>query len=552
MIRRILSFILLIVFGGQLSAQNTVGLLSLDATKVYEGYTLLYPHNQPHVFLINNCGEIVHTWMDEDNFRPGNTAYLREDGTLVKAKRPAAVGGDAIWAGGGGAIIEIRSWDNELLWSYTLNDESDRLHHDIALTDEGTIIAIAWENITKQDAIEMGRDTSLLSQDMLWPDYLLEIDPTKDSIVWEWHATDHLIQDFDSTKQNYGVVADHPELINLNYATQGGKADWLHSNSIDYNAELDHIMISVPHFHEIWVIDHSTTTQQAASHLGGKSNHGGDLIYRVGNLAAYDRGTEDDQILFFQHDAHWVDDFVPETFPFKDQIAVYNNRVGADYSTAEVFAAPWNMYIIDYERFDNTWPPYEFTNTITHPDSSKLYSTGLSSIQLLANGNRLLTAGRTGYTVELSPDNDIVWEYITPLKKGVVLPQGDTSLVTNDNLTFRSYKYPTDYVAFDNRDLSIKGYLESSPDTTYCSRLVPTITLPSMSATIYPNPASDMVQVTWDTGGMIDIAIYDSVGRLMQQTKGNGGMKFLDIRDLKPGLYIVTLDGYEASQIVVR
>jgi len=113
------------------AAQNTVGLLSYVPWKSYDGYNLFYPHNQPNVYLINNCGEIVHVWEDDPTFRPGNTAYLLPDGRLVKTKRPAAVAQDPIWAGGGGATIEIRDWDNNLEWSFTLNDENARLHHDI-------------------------------------------------------------------------------------------------------------------------------------------------------------------------------------------------------------------------------------------------------------------------------------------------------------------------------------------------------------------------------------------------------------------------------------
>jgi len=131
--RRLL-YLFLFVFGVlNINAQNTVGLLSYDIGQTYQGYTLIYPHNQPNVYLINNCGEIVHSWTDEENFRPGNVAYLTDEGNLIKTKRDAVVTVDAIWAGGGGAIIEIRSWENELLWSYTLNNEDARLHHDIGM-----------------------------------------------------------------------------------------------------------------------------------------------------------------------------------------------------------------------------------------------------------------------------------------------------------------------------------------------------------------------------------------------------------------------------------
>jgi len=75
----------------------------------------------------------------------------------------------------------------------------------------------------------------------LWPGSVIEVQPTGPTtgeIVWEWHTWDHLVQDHDATMGNYGVVADHPELIDLNYIAINA-ADWLHSNAVDYNAELD-------------------------------------------------------------------------------------------------------------------------------------------------------------------------------------------------------------------------------------------------------------------------------------------------------------------------
>ncbi|MFT5764563.1 MAG: hypothetical protein ACI8X3_001994, partial [Saprospiraceae bacterium] len=348
-------------------AQPTVGLLSYQPSKTFNGYNLMYPHNQPTVYLLDNCGEIVNTWEDDNNFRPGNMAYLRPDGTLVKTKRDAVVTDDAIWAGGGGEFVEIRDWDNSLMWSFELNDSTSRLHHDIAPMPNGNILLLAWELKTADEAIFAGRDTATLSQGKIWPDYIIEIDPSTNQIVWEWHTWDHLIQDHDPSKANYGVVEDHPELIDLNWDTSDGHPDWMHGNAIDYNPELNQIILSVPTFSEVWIIDHTTNTAEAASHTGGLSGRGGDLMYRWGNPATYRSGTIDDQKLFFPHDIHWVDEFVDFSFPQYGKIAVFNNRVGANFSTANVFNPPWDMYSWSYTLDNNVFGPANFDITITHP-----------------------------------------------------------------------------------------------------------------------------------------------------------------------------------------
>ena len=82
---------------------NTVGTIAYDPALYADGYTLIYPHNQPHARLIDACGEVVHMWTNDSLRRPGNSAYLTPMGSLIWAHRPANFQGDAIWAGGGGA-----------------------------------------------------------------------------------------------------------------------------------------------------------------------------------------------------------------------------------------------------------------------------------------------------------------------------------------------------------------------------------------------------------------------------------------------------------------
>lgn len=552
MIRNLLCIALFMLTISALMAQNTVGLLSYEPAKSFEGYNILYPHNQPNVYLLNNCGEIVHVWEDELDFRPGNTAYLLEDGRLVKTKRPAAVVNDPIWAGGGGAIVEIRDWDNNLEWSFELNNDQERIHHDIEVLPNGNILMIVWELKTEEEAIQAGRDTTLITEGELWPDYVMEVNPETDEIVWEWHVWDHLIQDFDETKDNYGVVADHPELVDINWDTSDGAADWMHTNAIDYNAELDQIVISVPTFHEIWIIDHTTTTEQAASNVGGMGGRGGDLLYRWGNPAAYKSGTEADQTLFYQHDIHWVDDFLDFSHPHWMKLAVFNNRVGEDFSTANIFNPGFDMYKWAYPINGNTFGPSGFDLTIEHPEPTALYSTGLSSVQFLPNGNALITSGRFGYTFEITPDDEIVWEYKTPLLSGNPVSQGDT-LGLNNNLTFRVKRYPVDYEAFENKELEPQGYIEMNPDTNFCNNIINDIEDLVMPAQleIFPNPATNQVTIEWEKMPKIRIEVFDVLGRQVERFTAFGGRKFLDVSQWDKGVYFIQADGVVTKKIII-
>ncbi len=543
------------LFALPLYGQNTVGLLSYNPSKAFDGYNLIYPHNQSTVYLLNNCGEIVHTWTDASNLRPGNTAYLMPNGNLVKTKRPAAVTNDPIWAGGGGATVEVRDWDNNLVWAYTLNDSLDRLHHDIAVTPDNTILMIVWERKTAAEAIQAGRNPALLPDQVLWPDYILEVDPTAGAnpVIWEWHAWDHLIQDFDASKANYGDVSAHPERIDLNWDTSDGDADWMHGNAIDYDPVNDQILLSVPTFHEVWIIDHTTTTAEAAGHTGGFSGRGGDLMYRWGNPAAYRAGDSTDQKLFYQHASRWIDDFIDPSDPFFGKIQVYNNQISSTYATANVFTPNFDMYAWAYPMTGNVWAPEQFDQTIVHPlDSSKMASDGLSSIQYLPNGNFLVMVGRPGYAFEITPKKEIVWEYKTPLQNGNRVAQG-AILSPGANQTFRMDRYPTDFSAFAGKDLSPKGWIELNPDTNLCNLLIPaTEAYRDYGLTMYPNPADGMVTLEWTAGVYADIAIYDALGRMVfSAPRISGGRRYVDTGAWPAGVYFVRVNDGGVQPLVV-
>lgn len=417
---------------------NPTGVL-LKTSDAFEGYTLFAPLIGDTAYLIDMDGQIVKTW----GILEGTTSqdlYLLEDGTLIfqtPAQSPmleqfAQVGGVA-------GSIKAQTWDGMLLWSYDYASDTYQQHHDIEPLPNGNILLIAWEVLSNEEALAAGMRPELLPDgDTLWPDKVVELDPTTGDIVWEWRVWDHLIQDYDPDLPNYGVVSEHPERIDINYTRQRVLGDWQHSNSIDYNPDLDQIVLSVRHFSEIWIIDHSTTTEEAAGSTGGRSNRGGDLLYRWGNPAAYQAGTAADQQLFYQHDATWIEPGKPG----EGNILIFNN---GDLETERLFSNVIEItppllddgtYAWDGTVYAPAAPTWEY---VADPPES-LFAPFISGAQRLSNGNTMIVDGTGGHIFEVDAKGSIVWDFISPFTGGM---QNNDIFVSHS--LFRAYRYAPDY-----------------------------------------------------------------------------------------------------------
>jgi len=388
--------------------------------------TLFAPQGSTTTYLIDEDGALVNTW--ESSYPPGLSAYLLDDNSLLRTANLDSYG--TFWnTGGAGGRVEQYDWDGNLIWEFQYNSDTSRLHHDIEYLPNGNILMIAWEYKTSAEAIAAGRDPSLLVDGQLWPDMIIEVEPTGSSggtIVWQWHIWDHLIQDYDTTKANYGVISAHLEKINLNMVMMQGKADWTHCNAIDYNAELDQILLTVHNFSEIWIIDHHTTTAEAAGSAG-------DLLYRWGNPQAYDRGSSTDQQLFVPHDGRWIDDDCPGA----GDILIFNNgtrRPDGNYSTVDQITPPVDeagKYILyDGAAYEPSAPNWIYKAT----PSTDFYADHISGAQRLPDGNTLICNGPAGFFFEVTTEGNTTWSYTNPY----------SSTGPSSNSVFRAVRYWSD------------------------------------------------------------------------------------------------------------
>jgi hypothetical protein len=431
-------------------AAATTGSLR-EVPKAQQGYTLLAPLLSTTTYLVDMDGQVVHTW--PSRYPPGQAVYLLDNGNLLRCARdpdqPAFHGG-----GIGGRVEEI-DWDGNVAWEFVYSDEHHCLHHDIEPLPSGNVLMIAWERKSADEALAAGVDPELLDGDEVWPDHVIEVEPQRPRggrIVWEWHVWDHLVQDRDPARANYGVVAEHPELVDVNYGRSaapeppaewrrlrglgyvGGRprggpggglgrdADWNHTNSIAYHPGLDQIVLSVLSFNEIWIIDHSTTTEQAAGHAGGRTGRGGDLLYRWGNPAAYRAGTEAQRRLFAQHDARWI----PRGCPGAGHILVFNNgrgRPDGNYSSVDEIVVPLTEDGRYARRQGEPYGPQEPAWRYTSPRKTDFNSGHISGAERLPDGNTLVCAGEQGLVFEVTCGGETVWEYRNPYG-GEVRPEG--------------------------------------------------------------------------------------------------------------------------------
>ena len=453
--------------GGQRTAENktptsansgqTVGLF-LNTPKACEGYTLFAPKHNTVTFLMDNQGQVVHQW--KSDYEPGQTVYLKPNGNLLHC---CFTHNRGFTNGGEGGRLEEFDWDGNLVWEFELSTDQRLSHHDIAPLPNGNILMLVVEKKSYDDCVAAGFNPRMLRDRELFPDSIVEVQPTfpkGGTVVWEWRVWDHLIQDYDQTKANYGDVAAHPELVDVHCNGRPTPAFWNHMNSIAFNAKLDQIMLSVRGCNEIWIIDHGTTIQEAAGHSGGKRGKGGDLLYRWGNPATYKRGSERDKQLFEQHDAQWV----PDGFPGTGHITIFNNGYDRGWSSIEEIVPP-----VDAEGHYSlmTREAYAPDKPLWHYEAKNrtdFFSSEVSGAHRMPNGNTLICEGVVGNLFEVTPEGEKVWQYVNPMVRGGILAQGE--LPGKDvrghlfNAVFKVHRYASDYPGLRGRDLTPQGVIE--------------------------------------------------------------------------------------------
>lgn len=437
--------------------------LSVNDPRAFAGYTLLAPMQSRTTYLIDMQARVVQSW--ESDRRPALGTWLLDNGHLLRTGALPEVESDFSSAGSGGRVQEF-SWDGKLVWDFTFYTDKLCPHHDLVRLPNGNVLMIVAEQLTAPEAMALGHRPSRGNRPVLL-ECLVEIKPTGKTtgkVVWKWHLRDHLVQDHDRSKANYGNVAEHPELVDINYtadtpeallgtkdgvdklrsigyvgrgpAARSASPIWAHFNSVAYHPELDQVMVSVREFSEIWILDHSTTTAEAAGRSSGSSGRGGDLLFRWGNPRTYRAGGRAAQRLFSQHDAQWI----ARGLPGAGHVLVFNNgnaRQGTAHSSVDELVLP-----VDSEgryarpagaAFGPDQPIWSFSEL-------GWYSAMISGAQRLPNGNTLICSGMDGALTEITREKEVVWRCTIPTSRASL---------------FRVQRYGRDYPGLAGQKLTL-------------------------------------------------------------------------------------------------
>lgn len=551
-----------------------------DNSKSYNGYTLFGSGGT--TYLIDMEGHVIHSW------KIGTNPRFTDNGTLLDA-----MGGNPsnqnTW--------KELDWDGNVVWQYTETRTGYYPHHDFAKIydpklGDSAFIYIANKDITAQECLNAGCDpkNNYTGAQM---DAVVEVD-MQGNVIWEWWFFDHVVQDIDSTKSTYGVIQNTPGRIDLNLRGNPVKKDWLHCNSLDYNQDLDLVVINSVHG-EFYVIDHGNTFLKgdAAGSIALAASAKGNFLYRFGDPAKYDQGdppsvlenwekaTAGHKQIGGAHNIQWIKTGLPGAGNF----LIFNNGQNLFELTPQSYVMEINPYLnksgVNTGNFVN--PPLAGYNIVSSPDdnlmkekknvskqvvwrySSKnnttFFSTIGSSVQRLPNGNTFVCSMNDGHFFEIDPDDSsVAWEYINPVTHdGIKKIKVDNYPTWNAD--FRALRYSASHPALAGHNLvagnTITGftpdYYKPEDLTSIIEINEPLIGNPNNLGLNYPNPFRFSTEIPFEISKpqWIDLKIYNLSGNeirtLASKTYPAGEYKLtwdgknVNGQQVAPGVYYYVL-----------
>jgi hypothetical protein len=276
-------------------------------------------------------------------------------------------------------------WDGNLVWEY----KDPYMHHDFHRLPNGNTLTLRWV-ATPGDIVSKvkGGIPGTEREGVMWADSLREVTP-KGEVVWEWLSYEHLDPETDA-------------ICPLCY-----RAEWTHTNAC-FPLSDGNILVCPLTLNTILIIDKAS----------------GDIKWRWG------KGE-----LAHPHDANMLEN---------GNILVFDN--GSHRPSTPESPYGWMAFSrvleVDPKSGSIVW---EFK------DQSQLrfYASFISGCQRLPNGNTLICEGPTGRFFEVTPDKELVWEYVNPF-----FSQAEESSVEGwHNTVFRAYRYGPDYPGLAGKEL---------------------------------------------------------------------------------------------------
>jgi hypothetical protein len=502
------------------------------------GYVLCGAYAGQTTVLIGGDCQMVYTW-NHPNLN-GYSVYLLENGNLL---RTAQVAKDVRVPPGAGpiqGIVEEVDPTGVVVWSYQLANDTFCMHHDIKPMPDGNFLACSFEARTIEEAKAVGVDTALFPKrstgaKVLLSERIIEVNPRaapEQKIVWQWLLWDHIVPK--------SQAAEHPELFNGSAGTPSGN-QWVHLNGIDYCPRTDLIVFTSRLLNECFVIDHGTTTQEAAGHTGGKRGKGGDFLYRWGNPKNYD--TAATQYVFVLHCPTWI----PENCPGAGNILFFHNNMSMGSAAGGTGASEVVEIVppIDGNGAFIKSPGVPFgpeAPTWKYAPGDSFSSMAMSSAFRLANGNTLAheayppseTSEEGGAEAaagalssnsrirEVTPDQKIVWSCTIGIKSDAP----DTGRFQMAWNPAKIMYYPSEYAGIKNLFAKIPNAARRRHENPHGS-----------IERLHFNQLEN--RITVENAAGVEVTLYSLQGERVASVRAGTNRLCCLTRHLSPGMYFV-------------
>lgn len=412
------------------------GVTIYNPEKAWSGYTLM-PIAGVGVVLIDMNGNVIKCWKDLMGF----PTKLLPNGQVfghLGVRDPAYGYQDQT------DLVQV-DWEGNIVWKFNQKEYIEdpgnepewmaRLHHDYQRernpvgyyvpgmepkTDRGNTYILCHENLYNKK----------ITEKYLLDDCFIEVD-WEGNIVWEWHANEHFKEyGFSQSAQN--ALFRNPNM----HKNGGGMGDWMHINSMSLLGPNKWYDAGDERFHPNNIIWDSRETNISAI----ISKETGKIVWNMGPDFRETKELRRIGQIIGQHHVHMI----PKGLPGEGNILVFDNGGWAGYGIPTRTSKDGTKSDIrDHSRVLEINPvTMKLVWEVAGKDlclgsdtmsNSKFYSPLVSSAQRLPNGNTLITEGAGARLIEITAENEIVWEFISPFAATI-------------DFIYRAYRYPYKYI----------------------------------------------------------------------------------------------------------